>query len=72
MFQLKRSKVELRTIDNHKVHDRKPERAKFQTLDLNGGGENRPCTMQAGKTSEYQKIKRKNPSQYEIDIAHEK
>ena len=49
----------------------KPERAKFQTLDL--GSENRPMVQSARKSNgDYQKIRRKSQNQYEIDIAHEK
>ena len=49
----------------------KCERAKFQTIDLNT--ENNPFSTQPPRaTSHYQKIKRANHNQYDIDIAREK
>ena len=49
---------------------KKPERAKFQTIDLNS--ENRPVLQSARANVDYQKIRRRSQNQYEIEIAHEK
>ena len=60
----------LEKVQNKIKSAQKPERAKFQTIDL--GTENRPVLQSARPNIDYQKIRRKSQNQYDIDIAHEK